>query len=312
MTIPRTVGWGIALATMTALISGVSVFANGLIVKEFADPVVLTGVRNAMVGAVLLAILLGSGGAQEIRELSRRRAGSLLLIAVIGGSIPFILFFSGLAQASGPGAAFIHKTLFVWVSILAVPFLGETLGLAQIAALGVLVLGTLLVGPTGAVGPGPAEFMILAATVMWAVEVVIARYLLAREGVSVRLAATARMALGAVLIFGFLAVSGRLGGVAALTGSQWLLIAGTGALLFGYVTTWYGALQRAPASLVASILVGGAVVTAVLVIVRTGTAPAPSIEMGLVLLAIGVVMAIAAGRRTTTTRPVAESVDRHA
>ncbi len=311
MSIPRTIGWGIALATMTALISGVSVFANGLIVKEFADPVVLTGVRNAMVGAVLLAILLGSGGVHEIRELSRRRAGTLLLIAVIGGSIPFILFFSGLAQATGPGAAFIHKTLFVWVSILAVPFLGETLGLAQIAALGVLVLGTLLVGPTGAVGPGPAEFMILAATVMWAVEVVIARYLLSREGVSVRLAATARMALGAVLIFGFLAVSGRLGGVAALTGTQWLLIAGTGALLFGYVTTWYGALQRAPASLVASILVGGAVVTAVLAIARTGTVPAPSIEMGLVLLAIGVVMAIAAGRRASTTRQSAQTVDRN-
>jgi drug/metabolite transporter (DMT)-like permease len=297
MTIPRTVGWGIALATATALISGVSVFANGLIVKEFADPVVLTGARNALVGAVLLAILLGSGGAREIRELSTRRAGTLLLIAVIGGSIPFILFFTGLAQASGPGAAFIHKTLFVWVSILAVPFLGETLGLVQIAALGVLVVGTLLVGPTGAMGPGPAELLILAATVLWAVEVVIARRLLSREGVSVRLAATSRMALGAVLILGFLAVSGRLGGVAALTGTQWLMIAGTGVLLFGYVTTWYAALQRAPAALVSSILVGGAVVTAGLAVVRTGTVPAPSVEAGLLLLAVGVVMAIAAGRR---------------
>ena len=312
MTVPRTVGWGIALATMTALISGVSVFANGLIVKEFADPVVLTGVRNAMVGAVLLAILLGSGGIGEIRALSTGRAGTLFLIAVIGGSIPFILFFTGLAEASGPGASFIHKTLFVWVSLLAVPFLGESLGLVQIAALGVLVVGVLLVGPTGAVGPGPAELMILAATIMWAVEVVIARYLLSRAGVSVRLAATARMALGAVLILGFLVITGRAGAIVALTSTQWLLIAGTGALLFGYVTTWYGALQRAPASIVASILVGGAVVTAVLVIARTGSVPAPSVELGLVLLAIGVVMAIAAGRRTATVPQVAQTVDRDA
>jgi len=72
MTVPRTVGWGIALATLTALISGISVFANGLIVKEFADPVVLTGARNAIVGAVLLAILLGTGGAREVRSLSGR------------------------------------------------------------------------------------------------------------------------------------------------------------------------------------------------------------------------------------------------
>ncbi len=305
MSIPRTVGWGIALATLTALISGVSVFANGLIVKEFSDPVVLTGVRNAMVGAVLLAILLGSGGLAEIRALSGRRAGALLLIAVIGGSIPFILFFTGLAQADGPGAAFIHKTLFVWVSVLAVPFLGESLGMAQIAALGVLVVGTLLVGPTGAVGAGPAELLILAATMLWAVEVVIARHLLAREGVSVRLAATSRMALGAVLILGFLALSGRLGGIAALTATQWLLIAATGVLLFGYVTTWYAALQRAPASLVSSILVGGAIVTAGLAVARTGTVPAPTVELGLALLAVGIVMAIGAawrGRSAITER----------
>jgi drug/metabolite transporter (DMT)-like permease len=301
MSIPRTVGWGIALATLTALISGVSVFANGLIVKEFSDPVVLTGVRNAMVGAVLLAILLGSGGMTEIRALSGRRAGALLLIAVIGGSIPFILFFTGLAQADGPGAAFIHKTLFVWVSVLAVPFLGESLGMAQIAALGVLVVGTLLVGPTGVVGPGPAELLILAATMLWAVEVVIARRLLSREGVSVRLAATARMALGAVLILGFLALSGRLGGVAALTSAQWLLIAGTGVLLFGYVTTWYAALQRAPASLVSSILVGGAIITAGLAVVRTGTVPAPTVELGLALLAVGIVMAIGAAWQQHST-----------
>lgn len=301
MSIPRTVGWGIALATLTALISGVSVFANGLIVKEFSDPVVLTGVRNALVGAVLLAILLGSGGLTEIRALSGRRAGALLLIAVIGGSIPFILFFTGLAQADGPGAAFIHKTLFVWVSVLAVPFLGESLGMAQIAALGVLVVGTVLVGPTGVVGAGPAELLILAATMLWAVEVVIARHLLAREGVSVRLAATARMALGAVLIFGFLGLTGRLGGVAALTSGQWLLIAATGVLLFGYVTTWYAALQRAPAALVSSILVGGAIVTAGLAVIRTGAVPAPTVELGLALLAVGIVMAIGAAWRGRST-----------
>ena len=67
MTIPRTTGWGIGLATATAVISGVSIFVNGLVVKEFADPVALTGARNALVGLVLLGILLGTGGIAEIR-----------------------------------------------------------------------------------------------------------------------------------------------------------------------------------------------------------------------------------------------------
>ena len=71
----------------------------------------------------------------------------MTVIGVIGGSVPFILFFSGLAMASAPTAAFIHKTLFVWVVVLAVPFLGERLGWFPIAALGVLLAGQFLAAP---------------------------------------------------------------------------------------------------------------------------------------------------------------------
>ena len=52
--------------------------------------------------------------------------------------IAFLLFFSGLAMASAPTAAFIHKTMFIWVALMAVPFLGERLGLVPVAALGAL------------------------------------------------------------------------------------------------------------------------------------------------------------------------------
>ena len=119
MRIPRTTGWGIGLAAGTAVISGISIFVNGLVVTSFPDPVALTGARNAMVGLVLLGVLIATGGLSEVRALDRRRASGLLALAVIGGSIPFILFFSGLAEATGPGAAFIHKTLFIWVAALA-------------------------------------------------------------------------------------------------------------------------------------------------------------------------------------------------
>ena len=36
MSIPRTTGWGSRLAAATAGISGVSIFVNGLVVKEFS------------------------------------------------------------------------------------------------------------------------------------------------------------------------------------------------------------------------------------------------------------------------------------
>ena len=290
MAIPRTTGWGIGLATATAVISGVSIFVNGLVVKEFSDPVALTGARNALVGLVLLGVLLGTGGATEIRGLRSRQSAGLLALAVIGGSIPFILFFSGLAQATGPGAGRIQKAMFIPVAALALVFLGERLGLAQVVALVALFGGVLLIGPTGGLGAGPAEAMILIATLLWAVEVIVARRLLGGDGVSVRLATTARMALGALIIAGFLIASGRIGAVAAFTATQWAIVAGTGFLLLGYVTTWYAALQRAPASLVTAILVGGALVTAALTALRTGAIPAPSAGAGLALLALGVGM----------------------
>ena len=90
------------------------------------------------------------------------------------------------------------------MAALAIVFLGERLGLAQVVALVALLGGTLLISPTGAIGAGPAEVMILVATLLWSVEVIVARRLLGGDGVSVRLAATSRMALGSVVIFGFL------------------------------------------------------------------------------------------------------------
>ena len=52
--------------------------------------------------------------------------------------------------------------------------------------------------------------------------------------------------------------------VASLTATQWAWGLGTGVLLAGYVGTWLAALRRAPASVVASVLVLGAPITAVL------------------------------------------------
>jgi drug/metabolite transporter (DMT)-like permease len=83
----------------------------------------------------------------------------------------------------------------------------------------------------------------------------------------------------------------------------------TGALLTGYVTTWYAALQRAPATLVTSVLVVGVVVTAALQAATSGTAPAVQALAGHGLLLAGGAVAILAVRgairRTPATSPAA-------
>ena len=273
--IPVTTGWGIALAFGVALISGISVFVNGYAVKQVPDAAVYTTLKNG-VAALHPDRLRGPprvAARRSVRSIVGRGPG-MTVIGVIGGSVPFILFFSGLAIASAPTAAFIHKTLFVWVVVLAVPFLGERLGWFPIAALGVLLAGQFLAAPPTGVTWGTGETMILAATLLWAVEVVIARRLLVRDVPSPLLGA-ARLGIGLVVLVGYLAVTGRLGVVAGLTATQWAWGLGTGALLAAYTATWLAALRRADATVVASVLVIAAPITAVLTAARQRHAAGP-------------------------------------
>jgi drug/metabolite transporter (DMT)-like permease len=202
--------------------------------------------------------------------------------------VPFILFFSGLAIASAPTAAFIHKTLFVWVAMLAVPFLGERLSVFPIAALGVLLAGQFLAAPPTGVVWGTGETMILAATLLWAIEVVIARRLLVAD-VPSPVVGAARLGIGLIVLVGYLAVSGRLPVLAGLTATQFAWGLGTGVLLAAYTATWLAALRRAEASVVASVLVIAAPITAALAAGVNGTLPAPSVVLGLVIMAVAVV-----------------------
>lgn len=286
---------GVMLALGTAAISGLSVYLNAFGVKLVPDAAVYTTAKNGVAAIILVGLALAFGAAREARVLDGRRRAGLLVIAVIGGSVPFLLFFSGLAIATAPTAAFIHKTLFIWVALMAVPLLGERVGLIQVGALGVLLAGQVLVAPPMGIGWGAGETMIAAATLLWSVEVVLAKRLLV--GISAPLLGAARMGLGFVVLLGYLVVSGRLGGLGAISGGALLWVVVTGVLLAGYVTTWFGALRLAPATTVTSILVVGAVGTGVLSSVSSGTAPDPRVVLGYLLIVGAVALvAVNAGR----------------
>jgi drug/metabolite transporter (DMT)-like permease len=294
---PRTRPWGIALAFATALVSGVAVFLNAYAVKAFDDSGVYTTVKN-LVAAALLAVLAAlaaarGSAARPTRPRTRGQWAGLAAVAVVGGSVPFLLFFEGLARASSVQAAFIHKTLVVWVALLAVPLLGERIGPAHVAAIGLLVWGqAVLGGGVGGVRPGSGEAMILAATILWAVEVILAKRLLA--GLAPLTVGLARMGLGVLVLLGWLAATGRADDLVALGGRQWAWALATGLVLTVYVATWYAALARAPAVDVTAVLVVGAVVTALLDAAVKGKALAPQ-GFGLLLLTVGALLIAAAG-----------------
>lgn len=299
---PSTRRAGILLALVTATISGFSVFLNADAVRAFGDATAYTTAKN-VVAALVLLTLVGAGsrtGARLTRPRTRGQWAGLTAIGLVGGSVPFVLFFEGLSRASSAQAAFLHKTLLVWVAVLAVVFLGERLSGVHLLAIGLLVVGQIgLVGGVG--GFGTPEAMILAATVLWSVEVVVAKRLLA--AVSSWTVGVARMGLGSLALLAWVAVRGDSGLLTSMTAEQlgWVLL--TGVLLAGYVGTWFAALQRAPAVDVTAVLVLAAPVTAGLNAVANGVPLAPQLDWLLVLLA-GVALAVWASRRTRTV-PVA-------
>jgi drug/metabolite transporter (DMT)-like permease len=289
---------GIALAFTTAVISGVAIFVNAHAVRHFGDATVFTTAKNAVAGALLLVLALttarpaGTAAAAAPRARGRRLA--LVGVAVIGGSVPFVLFFEGLARAEATQAAFIQKTLVVWVALLAVPLLRERFRTPHALAIVLLLAGQAwLAGHAGTVAFGAGEAMILAATLLWSVEVVYVKHLLA--ALPPRTLAAARMGIGTALLVAWVAVSGKAGAFTALDAGQWQWILLTGLILTGYVATWYAALARAQAIDVTSVLVFGAVITALL----SGAADGAPVDVtGTVLVAAGAALvAVAALRR---------------
>ena len=287
---------GIAFALATALISGVAIFVNSYAVKEITDAAVFTTLKNGIAALALLGVaVLATRGRRELPVGARTWSG-MTLVGIFGGGVAFLLFFSGLAMASAPSAAFIHKTLFVWVAMLAVPFLGERLGLIQIGALAALLGSQLLITPPSGVTWGMGETLIAAATLIWAAEVVFAKRLLAR--VDPLVLGVGRLGIGLIVLIGYVGATGKLGTLLALDATQWVWVVGTGALLAGYVGTWFAALRFAPASVVTSVLVLGAPITATLASIANGTLPQAQPLAGyvLALLAAGTVAFVAARR----------------
>lgn len=292
---------GIGLALGAALISGVSVWVNAMAVKAFGDPVLYTTVKNVIAAALLIAIAVTLSTRTSRQGFTRPHGARQLLglsfVGVVGGGVAFVLFFQGLALTTASSAGFIQKTLVIWVAILAVSFLRERFGKAHVAAIALLVAGQILASG-GAAMPAlsTGEALVFVATLLWAIEVVIAKWLLA--GLSPMTVATARMGVGCVALIAFSAATGHLPVLGSLAASQWAWVALTGVILTAYVATWLSALARAQATDTTAMLVCGAIITAILNAGAQPAALAPA-ATGLVLIAAGAIALVVFATRSS-------------
>ncbi len=276
---------GIQLVLATTIISGVSIFLNAFGVKGL-NPFAFTGAKNLLVAVFILSIIFLATRASELKKLSIKQWGKLSLIGLIGGSIPFLLFFKGLSMGTGATGSFIHKTMIVWVVLGAIIFFKEKLNWKLVTGAGLLLAGNFFLLQLAGIEFSAGLIYIIIATLFWSAEIILAKHTL--KDISGTTVAFGRMGFGSVFILVFLIITGNLTAILTWTSNAWLWVLITSVFLVGYVLTFYNGLKLVKASTAVAILSIGAVITTLLQIIFLEKIVTTSQVLGLVLLIGGV------------------------
>ncbi len=291
---------GVYWALLAALISGVAIFVNKFAVGAIQPPLVFTATKNTGVALLVISWIVMSGKWRDLKKLGSAKQNiiGLVLIGVVGGAVPFYLFFTGLAQIPAINAALIHKSLVLWVALLTWPLLKERLSGLQILAIVILFGSNLVVGGFEGFKYSTGELMVLGATVLWAVEQMIIK-LVVKE-VDPDLIIAFRLGIGSIILLSmsFWMYPGFIGQVLSLSVDQFLWMLVTMITLVSTLMAWYRALKMAPVILVATILVGATLVTNVLsaIFVTHQWTWEMGLQAGLIISGVGLFVAVAEGR----------------
>lgn len=284
---------GLLLVLATAAISGVSTFVNGYAVAGTSSTAFVAA-RNAVVALLVLPVAL-VGLRPGSTRLSRRDWGTLVVIGLVGGAVPFVLYFQGLqlAAAAAGGrttASFLYRILFVPATVLGVVVLRERFHWRAVLGGGLLLAGNfLLLSLTSPVWTD-GSLLVLAATLLWAVEYTISKHLLRR--LSSGTVAAGRMGFGAVFLGGYLLATSQGSVVLAFNDGQWTWVAISAALLAAFVGTWYTGLRTVDLGVASSVLVLGYPVTWALSIALGGGVLLPSVALGALVVLAGVAVVV--------------------
>jgi drug/metabolite transporter (DMT)-like permease len=158
---------GIALAAAGAVIyfgptglqgvqrEGVLVSLLGMLVGAFAgilgrevnrstrlDPVLVTTISMGVGSLLLLAVGVGTQGMPAV---SPRAWVILTWLAVVNTAVAFTLWNVTLQTLSATESSIINGTMIIWIPVLAVLFLGETVSTVEFYGLAATAVGTLIV-----------------------------------------------------------------------------------------------------------------------------------------------------------------------
>ncbi|MFH1409914.1 MAG: DMT family transporter [Nanoarchaeota archaeon] len=279
---------GVLLVLATAIVSGVSIFINSFGVNGF-DSSVFTFSKNILVAIFLLSIILGTGLFKHLKKLDLNAWAQLGILGLIGGSIPFLLFFRGLQLTNGATSGFIHKLMFIPIILLAMLFLRERLHIGALVGAALLLFGTFFLLKPG-LQFSPGHLLIVAATLFWAAENVYAKHVLMKLQGSI--VAFGRMFFGSFFLLLFLLFTGKTLLLFSMSPSQYLWILVTATFLLLYVFTYYNGLKLVKASTAAAILTLGAPITLLLSLIFKGAVISLSQSAGMLLIGSGAAIII--------------------
>lgn len=241
---------GVVYAVLTAIISGIAIFYSKISVAKI-PPLILTTSRNLYVALLFIFLFIIRGHLGKLKKLTKKQLLFLFLIGLIGGSLPFYLFFTGLSLVNPQTANLIHKTLFLWVTFLAVIFLKEKLNLPFLISFFLIFTANFLWAKLP-LSFGFGEGLILLATLLWATENVLAKKIL--KEVSSEMVGLFRMTIGSTILLSLIFLQGKEKVFLTFDWPKLTIVLVGGTILFFYVFFWYKALKYAPASLATLIL----------------------------------------------------------
>jgi drug/metabolite transporter (DMT)-like permease len=249
--------FGTLLAILAAVVSGFSIVANKVFITDL-DPTIFTAIRALFIG--IICFMISSIECRfKYKKFKRVSWKYLIAIGFIGGAIAFLLFFTGLKLTTGGRAAFLQKTLPIYVMIFAFFFLKEKITKKQVFAfiimfIGLIVLMSSQIEPS-IFWPNPSwgDLLIIFATVLWAVENIISKYTMIKKE-SNFVVTFARMFFGAIFLFAIAVLWNKAYLLYQLTPQQTFNIYVSTIILFYYVFLWYWSIKFINVSKAATLL----------------------------------------------------------
>jgi drug/metabolite transporter (DMT)-like permease len=170
------------------------------------------------------------------------------LIAIIGGAFAFLLFFDGLKLTTSGRAAFLQKTMPIYIMVLAFAFLKEKITKKHVFSILLMLAGSAVIYfsqiPPSQMWSNPSlgDLMVIGATILWAIENVLSRKAMLNKE-SNFIVTFVRMFFGGLIIFSLVILMGKYEVILSLSLQQMANIGISTLVLFGYVLFWYWSLK---------------------------------------------------------------------